>query len=158
LAILDRIRLTERPQVHRMGHIPGTTSWTPLSADVQAAPEPGVLVVLFATPLWFANAVHFREEVEHALAEAGPGTRVLVLDTVGMSDLDFTGARALAQVLDHCERAHISFGMARAGDHVRRSLERSGLLQRIGPDHMFPTVGAAVTALTGGRAPRASEN
>jgi high affinity sulfate transporter 1 len=152
LAILDRIRLTARPQVHRMGHVPGTTSWTPMSAAVDAAPEPGVLVVLFATPLWFANAAHFREEVEHALAEAGPATRVLVLDTIGMSDLDYTGARALGQLLDRCEREHIVFAIARAGDHVRRSLERSGLMQRIGLDRCFPTVGAAVTALSDGPA------
>jgi high affinity sulfate transporter 1 len=153
LAILDRIRLTERPQLHRMGHVPGTTSWTPLSADPDAVPEPGVLVVLFATPLWFANAVHFREEVERALSEAGPATRVLVLDTIGMSDLDFTGARSLMQLLDRCEREHIDFAVARAGAHVRQSLERSGLLQRIGDNHLFPTVGAAVAALSGGAAP-----
>jgi high affinity sulfate transporter 1 len=149
LAILDRIRLTAQPQVHRLGHVPGTTSWTPLSADVQARPEPGVLVVLFATPLWFANAVHFREAVESALAESGPATRVLVLDTIGMSDLDFTGARSLGQLLDRCEREHIDFAIARASDHVRRSLARSGLMQRIGLDHCFQTVDAAVTALTG---------
>jgi MFS superfamily sulfate permease-like transporter len=157
LAILDRIRLTARPQLHLLGHVPGTTSWTPLSADLDARPEPGVLVVLFATPLWFANAVHFREEVDHALSEAGPATRVLVLDTVGMSDLDFTGARSLGQLLDHCEGEHIDFGIARAGDHARRSLERSGLMQRIGFDHCFPTVDAAVTALSGGPAPGASQ-
>jgi MFS superfamily sulfate permease-like transporter len=74
-----------------------------------------------------------------------------------MSDLDFTGARALGQLLDRCEREHVDFGIARAGDHVRRSLEHSGLMQRIGLDHCFPTVGAAVTALSGGPAPGASD-
>ena len=156
LAILDRIRLSARPQVHRMGHVPGTTSWTPLSADLDAAPEPGVLVVLFATPLWFANAVHFREEMGRALSETGTTPHLLVLDIVGMSDLDFTGARSLAQLLDHCEREHIEFALARVGAHVRRSLERSGLIQRIGLDHCFPTVDAAVTALAGGPASGAS--
>ena len=153
LAILDRIRLTSRPQVHRMGRVPGTTSWTPLAVELDAVPEPGVLVVLFATPLWFANAVHFREEVDRALSDAGPATRVLVLDSVGMTDLDFTGARSLGQLLDRCEREHIDFAIARAGDQVRRSLERSGLMQRIGHDRSFPTVDAAVTALSGGPAP-----
>jgi MFS superfamily sulfate permease-like transporter len=155
LALLDRIRLTARPQVHRLGRVPGTTSWTPLTGDVHAEQEPGVLVLLFATPLWFANAVHFREEVESALSDAGPATRVLVLDTVGMSDLDYTGAHALGQLIDRCERQHVDFALARAGDQVRRSLERSGLMQRIGPDHCFPTVDAAVTALSGGPAPKA---
>jgi MFS superfamily sulfate permease-like transporter len=153
LAILDRIRLTARPQLHRLGRVPGTTSWAPLHLGIDAVPVPGVLVVLFATPLWFANAVHFREEVERALTDARTTTHVLVLDTIGMTDLDYTGTRALSQVIDHCERAHVDFGIARAGDRVRRSMDRSGLLQRIGIDHCFSTVDEAVTALMRRRAP-----
>ncbi len=150
LAILDRIRLSAQPQLHVLGRIPGTTSWAPLSPDLPAAEVPGVLVLLFATPLWFANAVHFREEVARALADAPGTTRILVLDTIGMSDVDFTGSRALGQVLAACERQHVEFGIARAGDHAREMLQRSGLVSRIGERHFFPTVDGAVTALTAG--------
>src|SRR5580698_6822708 len=124
LAILDRIRLSARPQLHVLGRLPGTTSWAPLSAEPSAAELPGVLVLLFATPLWYANAVHFRDEVVAALARA-PGTRLLVLDALGMSDVDFTGSRELGRVLDECDRAHVAFAMARAGDHLEDMLQRS---------------------------------
>ena len=147
LAILDRIRLSARPQLHVLGRLPGTTSWAPLSAEASAAELPGVLVVLFATPLWYANAVHFRDEVVAAMGRK-PGTRVLVLDALGMSDVDFTGSRELGHVLDACDRAHVAFGVARAGDHLDDMLQRSGLAQRIGPSHFYPTVNEAVTALT----------
>ena len=70
LAILDRIRLDARPQVHVLGRLSGTTSWAPLTPTVPATEVPGVLVLLFATPLWYANATHFREEVAGALARA----------------------------------------------------------------------------------------
>ena len=150
LAILDRIRLSARPQLHELGRMSGTTSWAPLSPDFPATEVPGVLVLLFATPLWYANAVHFREEVVRRLARAPGPTRVLVLDTIGMSDVDFTGSRALGEVLTECERRHVVFGIARAGDHARTMLERSGLAQRIGEAHFFPTVDGAVTALTAG--------
>ena len=73
--------------------------------------------------------------------------RVFVLDTIGMSDIDFTGTRALGHVLDLCEREHIAFGIARAGVHLHESLRRSGLAARIGADHFYSTVDAAVTAL-----------
>ena len=132
-----------------LGRVPGSTSWTPLAANPDAAQLPGVLAVLFATPIWYANAVHFREEVAAAVAEQGP-TQVLVLDTLGMSDIDFTGSRELARVLDACDRAHIRFGIARAGDHLRESLRRSGLEARIGADHFYTTVDEAVTSLTAG--------
>ena len=146
LAILDRVRLSARPQLHVLGRIPGTTSWAPLSAQFSAAEIPGVLVLLFATPLWYANAVHFRDEVAGVL-ERTPGTRVLVLDALGMSDVDFTGSRAMGHVLDECDRAQVAFGLARAGDHLRDTLRRSGLVQRIGEDHFYSSVNEAVSAL-----------
>jgi sulfate permease, SulP family len=153
LALLDRIRLSARPQLHVLGRIAGTTSWTPLAPGVPAAEVPGVLVLLFATPLWYANAVHFRDEVVGALARA-PGTRVLVLDTIGMSDVDFTGSRALGQVLETCARGQVVFGVARAGDHLREMLRRSDLARRIGDGHFYPSVDEAVRALRDG--PRSS--
>ena len=137
------------PQLHVLGRVPGSTSWTPLAANPDATLLPGVLAVLFATPIWYANAVHFREQVAAAVAEHGP-TQVLVLDTLGMSDIDFTGSRELARALDAGDRDHIRFGIARAGDHLRASLRRSGLEARIGADHFYTTVDEAVTSLTAG--------
>jgi SulP family sulfate permease len=72
---------------------------------------------------------------------------VVVLDAIGMSDLDYTGSRSLRDVLDALDHDRISFAIARAGEHVRTSLARSGLLERIGEDRLFPSVGEAVTAL-----------
>ena len=147
LAILDHVRLSSRPQLHVLGRVPGTTSWTPLSGGVEAEQLPGVLVVLFATPLWYANAVHFREEVGAAIGAAGGSTRVLVLDTVGMTDIDFTGSRSLGRVLNACERDRITVGIARAGEHLRGKLQRSGLASRVGEDRFYSTVDEAVSAL-----------
>ncbi len=147
LAILDRTRLSARPQLHVLGRIPATTSWAPLSRTEHAAQVPGVLVVLFATPLWYANAVHFRTQVEASLTRVVGTPRLLVLDALGMGDVDYTGSRALGEVLDRLERDHITFAVARAGEHMRESLRRSGLLARIGEDNLFPFVDDAVTSL-----------
>ncbi len=64
-----------------------------------------------------------------------------------MTDLDYTGSRALSEALDELDRRHISFAVARAGERVRRSLAKSGLLERIGEDRLFAAVDEAVTAL-----------
>ena len=130
-----------------LGRIPGTTSWVPLSADENAEQVPGVLVVLFATPLWYANAVHFRAQLEESLARSEGELRVVILDAIGMSDLDYTGARALARALDDLDQRQIAFGVARAGSHLRRGLARSGLLDRIGEGHLYPSAGEAVADL-----------
>ncbi len=147
LAILDRTRLSARPQLHVLGRIPGTTSWAPVGTD-QAAAVPGVLVVLFATPLWYANATNFRTQLHAALGRDQEPVRLVVLDALGMSDLDYTGSRSLRDVLIELDRRQIAFGVARAGQHVREGLAHSGLLERIGADRLFASVDEAVTELS----------
>ena len=155
LAILDRIRVSARPQLHVLGRIPGTTSWQRPDLEPSAEHAPGALVAIFATPIWYANAIRFRDEVRAALLHAPAPVRVFVLDTVGMSDIDFTGTRALSQVLDLFEHEGIAFGVAWAGVHLRDSLRRCGLAGRIGEDHFFQTVDEAVAALASGPSPPA---
>jgi SulP family sulfate permease len=147
LAILDRTRLSARARVHVLGRIPQTTSWAPLSRVEPAEQLPGVVVVLFATPLWYANAAQFRAQLHQSIARAIGPPRLLVLDAIGMTDIDYTGSRTLRDVLDDLDRRQLTFAIARAGTRVRANLLRSGLLERIGEDHFFPSVGQAVDAL-----------
>lgn len=149
LAILDRTRLSAKPQLHVLGRIPGTTSWVPLSNPEHPTEEPGLLVVVFATPIWYANAGHFRAQMRTAIERAAHQPRAVILDTIGMSDIDYTGSQALGRVLDDLDRAGVVFAMARVGDRVRTSLDRSGLLARIGTDRLYPSVGEAVAGLPG---------
>jgi MFS superfamily sulfate permease-like transporter len=147
LAILDRARLSARPSVHVMGLIPGTTSWAPVERPGTQAEVPGVVVVLFAAPLYYVNAEHFRTQMSAALGRGGAATRALVLDVVGMHDMDFTGSLVLTRLLDELSARGIGVGMARAGDHLVQNLERAGLLERIGRQHLYPSVDEAVRSL-----------
>jgi SulP family sulfate permease len=147
LAILDRTRITARPGLHVLGRIPDSTSWVPIHTDPKAMQVPSVLALLFATPLWYANAVHFHASIKAAVARSGERPHLVVLDALGMSDIDFTGSRALGEMLDEFDADHIVVAFARAGDRVRESLRRSGLESRIGTDHFFPSVDAAVSSV-----------
>lgn len=149
LAILDRTRLSARPKVHVLGRVPGTTSFAPISSAEHAVQVPGVLVLLFATPLWYANALHFRAEIEASLSRAEGPLRTVVLDAIGMSDVDYTGSNALREVLDELDKQHVSFVVARAGERAFESLRRSGLVERIGAERFYGTVGEAVDSVTG---------
>ncbi len=146
LAILDRARLDARPQLHVLGRVPGTTSFAPLSGAERAAQIPGVLVVLFSTPLWYANAQQFRAEMDAALDRALGRPSAVILDAIGMSDVDYTGVEALAGVLDLLSRRGIGFAVARVGERAKGSLTRSGLTRRIGAGNFYGTVWEAVVA------------
>ncbi len=152
LAILDRARISARPHLHVLGRIAGTTSWAPLSIAEGATPVPGVLVVLFATPLWFANASHFHEELREALPRTSGGPpRAVVLDALGLTDIDYTGVVAMHEVLDELAADGIQFAIARASARLRAELARAQLTPAKIPDsRFFLDVDAAVTALSEG--------
>jgi sulfate permease, SulP family len=151
LAILDRTRISARPHMHVLGRIPESTSWAPLT-ETAGGPiaVPGVTVVLFATPLWYANASHFQDQLRAVLNSASdPPVHGVVLDALGMSDIDYTGIATLGEVLDELDHAGAQFAIARAGQRVRAELKRSGLTPgRIAESRLFPDVDAAVRALS----------
>jgi SulP family sulfate permease len=147
LAILDRTRLSARAHVHLLGRIPKTTSWAPLSRVEPAVQLPGVVVVLFATPLWYANAAQFRSQLHDAIARGEGPVRLVVLDAIGMTDVDYTGSRVLSQVLDELDRRQVTFAIARAGQRLRNNFAHTELSRRIGDVHFFPTVDEAVSTL-----------
>jgi high affinity sulfate transporter 1 len=148
LAILDRTRRSARPETFILGRIPGTTSWEDFNNPTNAAAlVPGVVVFFFGGPLYFANAAYFRLKIHAALATASPAPHLFVLDAVAIGDIDYTGARALGQVLDELDASHVALAVARAVATAPENLARSGLLDRIGGDHLFPSVDEAVLAL-----------
>jgi len=150
LAILDRTRISARPQSYVLGRIPGTTSWEALGHHEHPEEVPGVVVFQFLAPLYYANAAHFRAEAHRALGRALTPPKLFVLDADAMTDIDFTGTRALRTFLDEVDRAHIAFVMARVVGTTPRNLARGALLDRIGRDHLFHTIDGAVTALAPG--------
>jgi sulfate permease, SulP family len=156
LAILDRTRRSARPATFILGRIEGTTSWEDIAnPNNTAAGVPGVLVFFFGAPLYFANAGYFRLKILAAMEAASPPPQLFVLDAVAIGDIDFTGVRALGQVLDELERRHVTLAVARAVATSPENLAHSGLLDRIGRHHLFPSVDEAVLALGPGAVPAA---
>jgi MFS superfamily sulfate permease-like transporter len=66
---------------------------------------------------------------------------------VAIGDIDYTGARAISQILDELDHSHVALAVARAAPGARQHLTRTNLLDRIGRDHFFPSVDEAVVTL-----------
>jgi SulP family sulfate permease len=149
LALAQRVRLSARPADAVLGRELGTDHWIP--ADIGEATEqvPGVLVYLVYAPLWYGNANYVVARIRTTVAGATPRVHALVLDANGISDIDYTGARALGDLAADLRRQGIAVGVARTSHLVHRDLQHSGVLDALGPDHLFSTVQDAVTALAG---------
>lgn len=124
----------------------GGTVYRGVADKETALTEPGLIVYRFDAPLVFANAAFFTERMEMLIANAGPGLRCVILDAEAISDFDSTAAEALENVDADLERLGVELWIARANEPLRELLTVTGLTTRLGAEHIYPSVRAAVTA------------
>ena len=91
----------------------------------------------------FYNAPYFKKRVL-ATADANPGVKWLVVDGGPIVHLDSTGADTIAALVDDLAGRGIRLAFGGVHPQVRRMLERSGALNRLGQDAVFRTLRTAV--------------
>ena len=111
-----------------------------------ALAEPGLIVYRFDAPLIFANAAFFTERLDELVGNAGAGLKCVILDAEAISDFDSTAAEALENLDGDLERRGVELWIARANESLRELLAVTGLTTRIGAEHIYPSVRAAVVA------------
>ena len=94
----------------------------------------------------FFNADYFKERVRRVVAEAGTPPRWFLLDAEAILVLDITGSQALEAIRAELAAKGTVLAVARAKGLFRLMLDRSGLADRIGREHLFPTVNEGAAA------------
>jgi MFS superfamily sulfate permease-like transporter len=148
LSLADRTRRVARPRYEVLGREPGTVHWVPVDVGRPTEQVPGVMVCIFYAPIWYANADFIRLRVRELVTAASPPVRAFVLDADATSDVDFTGARALADLATDLRQVGVELVIARASHPVHRGLKHGGVLEDLGKDHLFPSVEDAVEAVS----------
>lgn len=100
-----------------------------VTEDADAEPDQAVAVLRFEAPLVYANAQRLVTSCR-ALVARRERTDRLVLDAEMISDLDATGAEALAAIDDDLRAQGIELHLARVHARARSQLERSHLATR----------------------------
>ena len=124
----------------------GGTVYRGVADKETALTEPGLIVYRFDAPLVFANAAFFTERLEGLIANAGPALKCIILDAEPISDFDSTAAEALENLDADLERIGVDLWIARANAPLRELLTATGLTTRLGAEHIYPSVRAAVAA------------
>jgi SulP family sulfate permease len=149
LSLADRTRRTARPRDAVLGREPGTDHWIPTDVGSPTEQVPGVIVYLVYAPVWYGNADHVRNRILELVESSSPSAQGLVIDADAMSDVDYTGGRALTELAAELGRREppVRIALARAAAPVRTALQASGALSAMGAGHLYDSVSAAVAAL-----------
>jgi len=145
LSVLDLLRRVARPHDAVLGIVPGLAGMHDVADYADAEPVPGLIVYRYDSPLFFANAEHFRTRT-HAAVHAYPDAEWMVINLEAISRIDITAADVLEDVRRELAEHGVEMGLARMKDDLRRRLEPTGLLARVGEDRIFPTLPTAVAA------------
>ncbi len=147
--IANRARRDSRPELDRLVQ-DHHKRWVP--ATGVAATQPALVTVYRLNgPLWFANAAWFRHQVLATVHHEGDGGRLLVIDTSGMDDIDYSGAKVLERLVTSCQHRRVQLALVDDVVRLNRILSGSDVLEAIGHDHVFRTIKKALAALGPGR-------
>ena len=148
VALVDR---SWRPYRAELGQITGLRGYHDLSRHPEGHRVPGIVIVRFDAPLFFANAGMFGEWVRSVVdADAGAiPIRHVVLAAEPITDIDSTAIDEIVALDDHLAADGIELVFAEMKGPVHDHITRYGLVSRFGPDRFAPTVGAAVDAIIG---------
>ncbi|MDN4475273.1 SulP family inorganic anion transporter [Demequina sp. SYSU T00192] len=147
LAFVDR---SWRPYRAELGRVRGLRGYHDLSRYPERGERlPGIVLVRFDAPLFFANGEVFNDWVRSRVAAAGPDVTTVVLAAEPITGVDTTAIDQLVELDDYLQAHGVRLVFAEMKDPVVDQLRRYGMADRFTPDRFWPTVGAAVDDLTG---------
>jgi len=147
-SLLFVVYKTSRPHVSSLGRVPGVPgAYSDLTRHPESIPVPGVLIVRVDGQLYYANALTTRDRVKAMIAEMESPPRAVILDSTSQEQLDVTSTDLIRGLVKELHGKGIDVYLAEVHAPVLEYGRKTGLLESIGEDHVFPTVDLAVRSI-----------
>ena len=123
----------------------------PLPATPGMQTEPGLVVYRFGADLFYANDHRFTDDVRALVAQAPTPVRWFVVDAEAITDLDYSAARSIHELLEDLARQKVGMMFARVSPYLRSDMDRHGVTAALGETRVFTTLHEAIAAARGAR-------
>ena len=144
LSLLVLIARPAKPNIPVLGRLPGTDVFHSLDQYPDSETYPGLAIIRFDGPLYFATANALRDKVRTVITGANPPVTMLVIDMEGVNYLDLEGSDMLNEIATNMKSAGIEIHLTRVKHEVMQMIEKDGVDQTIGPEHIHDRVAVAV--------------
>jgi high affinity sulfate transporter 1 len=146
IAVIEFLWDGWRPYSAVLGSVDEVRGYHDITRYPQAHLIPGLVMLRWDAPLFFANAEWFRDHAMDAVAKSPTPVRRLVIAAEPITSIDVTAADAVSELDGMLHAAGIELCFAEMKDPVKDKLKRFGLFERFGADRFFATLGEAVRA------------
>ncbi len=144
VSLLALIYRASRPGIPVLGKDPEENVYLSIDRHPQSETYPGLIIFRLDGELFFANATYFRDRVRERRTAADPPARAILVDAEAIHDLDITAAEMLKELTSELATDGVELLFARVHQTVREMMQRSGVEDAVGPDHIYPSVQAGV--------------
>jgi SulP family sulfate permease len=149
LSLFRHVRHSYRP--HTMMFAPDASGrWMPVPATPGKQTEPGLVVYRFGADLFYANINRFADEVRALVESAPTPVRCFIVDSGAITDLDYSAARSIRDLLDDLARRRVGVVFARVNEYLRSDMDRHGITAALGETRIFATLHEAIAAVRSG--------
>jgi SulP family sulfate permease len=94
-------------------------------------------MVRFDGPLFFANASYLEDQINARMMQKKTLKHIIIV-AEGISDIDASGEEALSLLVDRVRSAGVDISFTGVNEAVMAVFKRTHLLEKIGPDHIYP--------------------
>lgn len=144
LSVLQFFERSWRPYAAVLGKPEGLEGYHDIARYPDAKRIPGLLMIRWDAPLFFANANLFRKLVRDLVASTEPTPYWVLVAAEPVTDVDTTAADMLVELDLELNAAGIHLILAELKDPVKDKIERYGLYETIDRRHFYPTIEVAV--------------
>jgi MFS superfamily sulfate permease-like transporter len=130
-----------------LGKAPNVAGFHDIRTHPDAQQVPGLLIVRWSAPLFFANANQFRDRIRDLVKAAARPPQWVLIAAEPITDIDTTAGAMLADLDLELNSAGIHLAFAELQSGVREMIVTYGLLETIDKDRFYASVSAAVEAL-----------
>ena len=149
LSVIELFARVARPHDAVLGKVVGLSGWHDIEDWDGAQTIPGLVIYRYDAPICFANIENFKRRALAAIAAEPIPVEWFVLITEAIAEIDITAADMLAELHQELTAQGITFALARVKQDLYGQLRRSGLLQEIGAEQIYPTLHTAISAFKG---------
>src|SRR4051794_4090934 len=143
-SLLGLVYRSSRVDVEIMGKVPDEkAAWGSIRNHHERSTFPGVMVLRVNATFFWVTAAPIHDAIL-ACVDRGPGLRALVLDLEATNQMDTTSVDALGDLLEALGQRQIDLYLVRVMWPVRKLLRRSGLMDRLGEDHVSHSISQGV--------------
>ncbi len=144
LSIVMLVYKSVKPHIAILGQVPNTHFYRNRKRFKDVFIDQEILIIRFDAQLHFANTAYFKDKLQEFAEFKGKKLKLLIIDGESMNNLDSSAIYALGEILDYFKHKNVDVVFTGLKGPVRDTINKSGLINKIGIDRCFMSIQEAV--------------